>query len=328
MKPRQLVSLIFLFVMLGAGICYIALHRERFAVIFTVPLSGMASVAALVVLSRAIEALVLRLTVRELKADIGILESHLLAWTTRYWNYLPMKPGTGALAVYMKRKRGLPYSQFLSYFLAVNLLTALSCGVLGLAVTVPMYLTRDLTPLIPTVFAGIVASSAGVMAVPTNWNYSGRSFVLRAVSQVGHAWHQMRRRRGLLVRIGLWKTAQGAVWAASLYLCSHLVGISDALPQAVVVALLRPVTMLISVTPGGLGIREALVGAVMMAFGRSFTGGVIAATLQRAAGLSLLIVIGPLASHRVFLRFLPSPGTKIEDEPAMSQEPTNIPPAP
>ena len=313
-KPKQIAALIFLFVTLAVGVYYVALHHDRFAAILKVHPSGVALLVTLALLRWSIEASVLRLTVKELGTSVGSLESHFLVWTARYWNYLPMKPGTYALAVYMKRERGLTYSRFMAYLLAVNLVAIFSRGVLGLAVTVPIYLAGNVTLLIPALFATMVVLAVGAMAVPTRWTYSGQSLFLRTMSHVGYAWHHIRLSRGLLARIGLWTIAQSLVGIAYLSLCFRLVGIENSLREPLVAVLLTPVISLIGIVPGGLGVREALVGAVAMAFGGSFTGGVVAATLARVVTLSLLIILGPISSHRIFPHCAPSAGIEFEAE--------------
>jgi len=315
MKPRQIVSLLVLLAVLSAGGYYIASHHERFAVIARVPASGVVALAALAFLGWSIGALLLRVTFGELGSSVSPLESHLLVWTAQYWNYLPMKPGLYAQAVFMKRRRDLSYSRFLAYVLAMNLVASLSRGVLGVLITVPIWLGGELTPLVPAAFAVVTGGCAALMALPTQWQYGGRRRVLRTICRVGSAWHQIRASR-VLACIALWKTAQVLVQVAYLNLCFQLVGIEGALPQALIVVLLTPLSSLAGLVPGGLGVREALVGVVVMAFGGTLADGVVAATLGRAVRLAMTLVLGPIASHRVFSRLVPPVQPEPDDEPA------------
>ncbi len=98
-------------------------------------------------------------------------ESNLLVWAAFYWNYLPMKPGMFAQAVHMKLRRGLPYSRFVTYLLAGNLVGLFIRSVLGLALTVPLAVTAGLTPVIPALFAALTLACGVVMAMPIRWDY-------------------------------------------------------------------------------------------------------------------------------------------------------------
>jgi uncharacterized membrane protein YbhN (UPF0104 family) len=325
MKTKRAISLIVVLVVLTVGVWYIVSHRDRFAVILDVPASGVAAIALLLVLNRTLAAVVLRITFRGLGAEMGVLESNLLSWTTRYWNHLPMNPGTGALAVYMKHRRGVYYSQFVAYVLAVNLIAALSRGALGLVVTVPMWLRGNLTVIIPAVFAAMVAAAVGVMALPVRWAYTGRRRILRAISRAGHAWHEMRQKRRLLTQIAMWKTLQVGVILATSYLCFRLVDVDMAFSGILVITLLSPLAILLGFAPAGIGVREVLFGVVTMAFGRSFADGVVAGTLSRAVALPLILVIGPLASYRVFMRFTPSGREAEEAAQALAEEAADEP---
>ena len=175
-----------------------------------------------------------------------------------------------------------------------------------------MALAGRLTPLIPAVFAAAIAACGVVMAVPTLWEYEGDRFVLRALCQVGRGWHEIRGRTRLLLRIGRVSAAQVCVGTTAMYLSLSMVGVTDALPQALVIVLLNPLTTLTAIVPGNLGISEALVGVVVMAFGGSLADGVVAATLNRIVRFFFIILLGSYASHRLLRRAEDRPGEDLQ----------------
>jgi uncharacterized membrane protein YbhN (UPF0104 family) len=281
---------------LGACAAYVYCRRESFRPILGVPLTGVLALAFLGVGQRTVEAIVLRMCVARMGTRMDIAESQVLCWATAYWNMLPAKPGTGALAVYLKREHGLPYSNFVAYLLAVNLLRVMTIGVVGAATAVPLWLFRGLTFVVPLVFTLMAGGCIVVIALPARWQYAGQNRILRAVSNTSRAWHEMRGRRRLLARIVLWKVAEVLLGAFSIYLCFRLIGVGIAPLQALTVMLLSTLGRFAGIIPGQLGVKEALIGAAGAAFGFSFADGVVAAALRRVVWLPLVGILGPLSS--------------------------------
>jgi uncharacterized membrane protein YbhN (UPF0104 family) len=295
-QSRTAISAVLLAVALSIGAWYIVAHRARFAVLLTVPLPGIAALATLTVAFRAGEAIVLRLAVRHLGVSLGIGESNLLAWATGYWNLLPAKPGTGALALYLKHRHNVHYSGFAAYVIAVNLLRVAAGALVGAVASFVFWTRGQLPPILPVVFGSMLACCALVMVAPSRWHYEGRSRILRALSNTGHAWHVMRARRGLLLRISWLRAVECGLGASGTWLCFRLTGTPLSAGQALV---LMPVSMLVHIVtlvPGQLGVREALAGAVAAAFGYTFADGTVASTLGRATGLPLVLLGGTLSS--------------------------------
>ncbi len=303
-SPRtgQIISLVALGVILALGAYYVSAHRERFAAILHVSPAGMLALACLTLATWSTQAFVLRAVTEELGAEISVYESHLLMWTARYWNYLPMRPGLYAQAVYMKLKGGLPYSRFLAYLIFANFVPVVVRSLAGLLLTAPMAIAGSLTPVIPLLFAAMLGGCAVLMAVPRTWAYSGSNVVLRALSRVGDAWHQLRGHRGLLARIAAWSVVQAVIGTCGLYLAYRLVGVPAGPGLVVTTVLISPITNVAAFIPAHLGASEALVGLVRVGFGGAMADGVVAATLGRAVRFCLAVVLGSLAAHRLLPR--------------------------
>ena len=320
LRRRQIISLVALVLVTLGAAYYVVSHANRFAVILRVPPAGVAAIGALSLLTWHARGAILRTAMRGMGAQVNRVESNLLIWATFYWNYLPMKPGMFAQAVHMKLRRGLAYSGFVAYLVAANLVGLFIRSVLGLAFTVPLAMTRGLTPLLPAVFAGVALACGVVMAIPIRWEYRGHRYAGRALERVVHAWRQFRRAPRLLAGIGAWHLAVVAGGTAQFYLCLRYVGVDNALPQALTASLLSPLTAFTAFVPGNLGVNEALVGVVVLAFGGSLTDGVVSAALGRAVRMGMILVLGPWASHRLLFQHTDAPPE--EGTPQDAEAPT------
>jgi uncharacterized membrane protein YbhN (UPF0104 family) len=290
-------------VAVAAGVLYIYARRERFAAIAGVPVVGIVALVAVGFCFRATEAVMLRDVLRELGSHLGVSESQLISWSIAYWNLLPLKPGTGGLGIYLKRRHGISFSDFGAYLLAVNLLRMAIRGTLGLGLSVPLCALHGLSPLVPSLFAGLLGACVAVMLLPLRWEYAGRHRLLRIASRASRSWHEMRGRHGLLARVAGWKLLESVLGATALFLCFRLTGTDIGFTEAFTVQLVASLSRLAAVVPAQLGVREALTGAAGMAFGFTFADGVVAAALRRAVSLTLVAVVGPLSSwalHRLW----------------------------
>jgi len=313
-KVKRVASVLLLALALVGAAAYVYARHERFSVILDVPPAAVATLLAGGLLFRALEGTFLRMVVNRLGGDIAFGESQLLSWATAYWNLLPVKPGTGALGVYLKRRHGLPYSSFLAYLLTMNVMRLLVNAVLGLVVSLPLCLWRGLTPIVPGLFGLLLAGCITVTYLPTGWQYAGENRILRAIANTGRAWQRMRRMRGLLWRIGLWRFACGFVAGLTVLVSFRAVGVQAGYLQAVIVMELCTLSRFATLVPAQLGVREALSGIAGMSFGFAFSDGVVAAALGRAVVMPLLVALGPLASWWLHRRTgIPAVQDAVED---------------
>ncbi len=119
-----------------------------------------------------------------------------------------------------------------------------------------------------------------------------------------------------MLSIGAWHLAVVAGGTAQIYLCLRFVGVDHALPQALTSALLSPLVAFLAFVPGNLGVNEALVGLVVLAYGGSLTDGVVGAALGRAVRMGLTLILGPIASHRLLFQRAEAPAEDEEPEEA------------
>jgi len=301
------VSFALLLAACGVGAAYAYVRRDQFAVLLNVPLWGVLLRAVMGLVLRGVSARNLQVCTREMGSRLSLGESYLLSWATVYWNYIPVKPGTGALAVYLKKRHGLPYAAYASYVAVVNLLRFLLTGVLGFLITLPMSLLGELTWAVPAVFAALGMGAAVPFVAPSRWSYRGDGRLLRALSRFSDAWNEMRARRLLLLRVVGLQLAGRFLGAATILLCFRLTGVPLSYLEAFVVGLLRALAGVAAIVPEQLVVREVLAGAAAVAFGFTFAQGVVATVLDRAVALSITLLLGPIASYAMGRRLVTGP---------------------
>lgn len=264
-----------------------------------------------------------QLWLREMGGEISLGRSYLLRWAVAYWNLLPVKPGTGALAYYLKKHHDVSYRDYGSWLVAKHAVRFLLTGLLGLGVTLPLSLWGGLSLVVPVLFGILLTGCLAGFLLPFHWAYEGNWALLKVLSRFSAAWSEMRGRRWLLVRVAVLSLAAKGIGWLSLWLCFRLTGVEITLLGALTVLLLRSLGRVAAVVPRQLVVREAITGAGAMALGFTFAAGVVASVLARAVALVLLLVVGSLASRTLARGFA---GALNAGSSGVSENQTAVPP--
>lgn len=216
----------------------------------------------------------------------------LAAWTNLANYVTPFVGGSGVRAVYLKRRHGLPYAEFVSLQAATYLLHFL---VASLAALASLPFLHEITPRNRLLFSALYISVAlGVLAIlllpvrlPTSPSAVGR-YLKRAVQ----GWMRFRRSdwRSLVGLLVLNTLAQ----AAGVGLAFAALGVSLDAGQMIFVAAFYSLSILVAVTPASLGISEGAVVLSAAATGVAAAFGLAAAGLRRGVSLTAAILLGVL----------------------------------
>jgi uncharacterized membrane protein YbhN (UPF0104 family) len=195
-----------------------------------------------------------RLTLIAHSLEISGTENLALTLATSAANtFLPFKGAAALRAYYLKSRHGLPVADFLSQSFLVSL-AALACASLsGLAGLLAM---RGLEPgpalALECYFAGTFLAAVALV-------FSGRLPVSPPgrLGALWRSWGRYRERPGLLARVAMWDAAFFLLWCASNYLALRAFGAELGPAEALFWAGGQVHTLLINLTPAGLGVMEA-----------------------------------------------------------------------
>lgn len=161
------------------------------------------------------------------------------------------------------------------------------------------------TIVVAVAWLGCTAGVAAVLygAVGDAWAVTG-ALAAVAAGAIGGTWVFVRRAAPpagtapVFVRLLAVETATALVGAARFYLTIRVLGFDVTPGQAVALTLAGVVASATGIFPAGIGIREALAGAVSPLVGLSASVGVVAAAVDRVAGLVVLAVLTGILAVR------------------------------
>jgi uncharacterized membrane protein YbhN (UPF0104 family) len=215
-----------------------------------------------------------------------------LAQMTSFFNYLPFKGGAVAGALFLKGAHGFPYTRFLATMAASSVLAVVTFSIVGL------------TGL------GLLGASSGVFSWPITAAYLllvilplvffVRLDRLAWTTRNPHlvrfleGWRVIRtggRRLALLVMTDL---GMVLIDAGRITLCLGAVGLKPVYAAGLVLIPLSNILGVVSMVPGGLGVREFFLGVMGGGLGIDFTRTIFAGTLDRMILLLWVLFLGPL----------------------------------
>lgn len=270
-------------------------RRDTVAQIVDVSLYVLVALTVGVLLSWIVVAWQSYLLFRAQGIEIGFLENLIVATATGFGNYLPMRVGTLIRIRYMKQVHGMRYARFGSMTGMRIVLMQSATGLLGLIGVAGLWATQGTISL---VLAGlflaifVVSAAAFSLRVP---RATGSGLVRRVWNDFIEGFEVTRARPGIALQVMGLVMVQYALLAWRLQVSLAAVGVEASF---FLLAMLGPLTALVSAlafTPGGLGIREALIGYVTYEVGMSFDIGMIAGAVDRAVILCLIAVLGSVS---------------------------------
>lgn len=233
------------------------------------------------------------------KQKFTIGEGYYIGVLTAIGNFFgPLLGGTSIRAVYLKKVYGLPYSKFTStlfgYYLMLFFTTFL-WGSLVVFLLPPSGQTRLL--LIAFVLGALALMGIAFLKLPSRgkfrWleNNKVASKIIEILYEIQSGWHVILKNKKLLMKLFVLSIMSFIATVFVAIIEFKTLGITVSLPATGLYAVLITVSLLVSFTPGAIGIREAML--IALGASLSITNDQILqiAVLDRAVVFLLLLVM-------------------------------------
>lgn len=229
-----------------------------------------------------------------------------LSIITTLGNYvLPLRGGAGLRAVYLKKKHGFSFTHFFSTFLSIYLFTLLVNSLAGLSSIIFLYdLPRGIWWSLVLFFGSVLAVTLTLAFVPVSSSWSEK-LQLPFLPQLIQAWRTTRAQLGVLKSLFSLAIANYLCLTLMLYLGYRAMNVDLGLPEGALLGAIFGLSGLVSITPGGLGIQEAIVVVSAQAFDITATQGLALALVIRAIILFWTFLLGPVFSYLLLRKPIP-----------------------
>ena len=211
--------------------------------------------------------------------------------------YTPARGGLVARAYYLKRRYNLSYSKYVSLLggsYLINFFVA-SFGIIIFSLLAGLhngFLNKNIfcsgiSLFIGTVLLNIILLKFCFRKTSLKLGRSGQ-----ILNNLAEGMNLFRKHPRLVVKIAIIQLCVIIVMGSKLYWSFKAVGKTVGLLDILVVQSLVTFSMLFSITPGNLGIKEGIIGLLASQFGVPFADAVLAASVDRGISMFVTFLLG------------------------------------
>lgn len=271
---------------------YLYANAPRYVPLLQISVGAVLAMVVLAFTVPVLNGLINVVLFRSLGARLSNAEGFHLAAAATLANQLPIPGGLIARGVYLRQKHGVTYPGYLSAALALFACSVAANGFIGVAILLysKFHDRTSVSPSLLVAFAAMAACSLLFVIPFHGFIRTGRlgTWISRAVQ----GWNLISRSPGVLLKLLLLQTCLMLLFALRLWIAFRMLSQPIAPGHAILLACGSVLTQIISFAPGGLGIREAIVGAIATALGFDLTISIAAVGLDRIVATSMFVLIG------------------------------------
>ncbi len=271
---------------------YVWVHREEFSFLASVSLTDTVLACLLVACTYLIGSYQIGLFLKGLGLCLGWVELGALTMGMCLGNLVtPMRGGSGALAIYLKKVHNLDFSSFAAMYGGMALLVALINAGLALGGFIVLGVGFGFYEPVVTILVGslFLVCLCLTLFPPA---LARRRGVLGFVSDAVNSWRLIARDRGLLVRLTVSLLAAALAQAGAFSFIYRSLGMPLSFSAVLITSALGNIANLIGLTPGSIGIFDVVVIEVPLLFNLDPARSIAGAVLFRVLSFSWALVLG------------------------------------
>lgn len=317
---RRLATLVIL-----AVLVYVAVDkRSWWSDLRRLSASGFTLLSVVSISRWVVGGFIFRTLYRALGLPLALGESTALATATSLGNYLPFAQGGAVFrGLYLKRKFGLRYSEFAASFGSMYLVNLLTYSVTGLLALGWLYSVEGVFSWEITLALVGILSAASLFYLLVALPQSHRLLTALHLDRLFETSLVLHRDLRFFLRLtGAYAVSIG-LQATQLYLAYNSLGYRVSFSYCLVTVPFTVFVSLIGITPGGLGLIEAMIAFTSNALGYGLQQGAVSATLIRAVSLFWLLPLGG-GSLYFLSRGEGQTHAEIKKHPLLPEEPTTV----
>lgn len=271
---------------------YIYLNAEKLQQLFYFSplfLLVMGSITTILIFGNGIISL---LVFNQLGANLSISLAFFLAAVSTLTNQLPISGGIISRGYFLKRIYDLSYTKYFSATLALFFYFVSANGIIGFLILMYWYFSNK-EYLSPELLVGFLGMACAFMIFWLPVEHLKKHLYLRArLEQIFLGWGIINKKPVLLLAVISIQIGMMLLQAISYWLAFQMLSQPVTYSQAVLFSAASILTQLVSIAPGGLGIREGIVAVVAASLGFDAEIAVVAVGLERLISTIVIIIMG------------------------------------
>lgn len=254
-------------IFIGVFVIYFLQDPTRFNALREIPIYIVFIIAVFKLLIVVINGLFTKAILAAFGKNMDFKESSYLSLLSSIGNYfMPMQGGAGIRAIYLKTKYKLPYSYFISILSGNYIVTFLINSFIGLVSLIIIHqLTGVYSPLLyitfSIVFIGMIFLS--IIQVPKklvekNFDFRYLNRIIKIIQEITKGWNIINGNKRLLFHLILLTLTNFIVATIITVIEFQILNYDFTAWNILLYTSLASLSLLISLTPGSIGIKEAI----------------------------------------------------------------------
>jgi len=226
------------------------------------------------------------------------LEAFGLSTITNFYNYItPFRGGAGVRAIYLKKKHNFSYVHFFATLSAIYILIFLigslggliSMGYIWLNYGIFDYLIFSVFLIFFLFLLLIIFFSPKLSKRKNKW--------INKVIEIINGWQLIKSNKKIIITTLIISSLQLVLMSMNFWIAYRSFGIEIEFFKALFIASINSLSMLLAITPGNLGIGDAINVFSAGLVGIGVAGAIGATVLRRGVTLLVIFIMGPIFSY-------------------------------
>lgn len=242
--------------------------------------------------------LVLKYLLLPFKIDLPIKEWFGLSVVTTMSNYLaPFRGGAVLRAVYLKKRHQFSFAYFLSTLSGLYVITFFVNSLVGLITTLLIYQFYSIfSPIVFVAFLIIFLSTSSIIIFSPKISKTKYTLINKILNVI-NGWHMIKSNIRILLFTVLVTFLNLLIFLLMVKIEFAVFGIEISFLKSLFIAVVSTLSLFISITPGALGIKEAIMSLSSILVGATAAQALSVALLDRVVFLALIFILGPIFSY-------------------------------
>ncbi len=249
-------------------------------------------------LSYYLNGIAYKILLRPLNVKLKNGEAFGTSILTGFYNMItPFRGGIAARALYLKKKHGFSYTNFLASLAALVVVSFIVISVMGLISVWIIWIKFKIFSLM--LFLLFCATLIGMIFLiivspfVKETKYKWMNFFIK----IATGWKLLKNDKKIIVNLILLNILSQLIGALTLVFQYKVIGIEITFMQAVFVSSIASFSLWVGLTPASLGIQEALTVFSAVAIGLNASQTLFAAVIGRLVSSVMLFILGPIYSY-------------------------------
>lgn len=311
MKTKKLFSVSILILIVGLFAYYIYTHISDFKQIELINPLWLIPLVLLFILNYYFLGIQTKNLLLPLDVKLKNLEAFMLSIVTGFYNLItPAHGGMAVRAVYLKKKHGFAYTNFFSSLAGIYVISFFISSLFGLISLFFIYqLYNIFNWIIFLIFLGLFLLLLGVIIFSPEFKERSNKLFNRFV-KVANGWNLISKDKRIILVCSFVTIMSLIINSISTIISYHIFGINLNIIQALFLTCISSIGILLLITPGNLGVAEAIAVFSALILGITPFQSLSVAVLGRIIQLLSLSILGPIFSY-ILLKHQPKNETNL-----------------